>query len=166
MQRLPLGREMEEKRGGVVLYRDRSTYAKGDTRQRQQEQREYTTSGHQTMVHLIVAGLSDGPLVSVRGWPWRLPDCQQEASGKSKVGRESSRLNMFSRLNRRERGRTREEEKSMQRKERGWREREEEGEETERKRGYQRPKKKRGRKENQDGTWSQGQSYLGMRSWG
>lgn len=130
----------------MALYKDHSTCSKGDIRQRQQ--REYTTSGQQMTIHLIVAGLSNVPIIAMWDWPWRLPDCQQEASGKSRAGRESSRLNR-----RGQKGRAGEEEKRVQRKERRGRWREEEGEEE---RIPMAKNKIRGREEDQDGTWSQG----------
>lgn len=75
MQRLPLRREREgESVGGwkTWLFIGTSAHARRGTCDRD----------NNGSMCLIVAELPDGPIVARWGWPWRLPDCQQEASGK------------------------------------------------------------------------------------
>jgi hypothetical protein len=50
----------------------------------QRQQWECLDSGQLMTTCLLVAGLSDGPIVTRQGWPRRLPDCQQDMLDKHK----------------------------------------------------------------------------------
>lgn len=68
------GRRKKKRRGwrerkNVALYRDYGASAPGHTT-------EAAMGMCSLWACLLVAGLSDGPIVGRQGWPWRLPDDQ------------------------------------------------------------------------------------------